>query len=77
MDFVIKPNRDYPHLSSVTENGQFRILVTWEPENLKSNSNAKILFDVTDIFLKDKPVATNYEFSITQNDRTIYSTKWS
>lgn len=72
MDFVIKPDRDYPHLSSVTQNGQFRILVTWEPENLKSNSNAKILFDVTDIFLRDKPIATNYEFSMTQNDRTIY-----
>ncbi|QLH03590.1 peptidase [Nitrosopumilus cobalaminigenes] len=72
MDFVITPNRDYPHLSSVTENGQFRILVSWEPENLKSNSNTKILFDVTDIFLKNKPVATNYEFSVTQDDRIIF-----
>lgn len=72
MDFVITPDRDYSHLSSVTENGQFRILVSWEPENLKSNSNAKILFDVTDIFLKNKPVATNYEFSITQNERIIF-----
>ena len=72
MDFVIKPDRDYIHLSSVTENGQFRILVFWEPENLKSNSNAKIFFDVTDIFLKNKPVATNYEFSMTQNDRVIF-----
>ncbi|MCV0430904.1 peptidase [Nitrosopumilus sp.] len=72
MNFVVKPDRDYSHMSSVTENGQFRILVSWEPENLKSNSNAKILFDVTDIFLKNKPVATNYEFSITQNDRIIF-----
>ena len=72
MDFIIKPDREYSHLSSVTENGQFRILVSWEPENLKSNSNAKILFDITDIFLKNKPVATNYEFSITQNERIIF-----
>ncbi len=72
MDFVIKPNQDYPHLSSVTENGQFRILVSWEPENLKSNSNGKILFDVTDIFLKNKPVATNYEFSVTQGEKILY-----
>jgi hypothetical protein len=43
-----------------------------EPENLKSNSNAKILFDVTDIFLKNKPVATNYEFSVTQNEKIIF-----
>ena len=72
MNFVIKPDRDYAHLSSVTDNGQFRILTTWEPENLQSNSSAKIIFDVTDIFLKNKPVATNYEFSVTQNNKIIY-----
>ncbi len=72
MNFVIKPDRDYIHLSSVTDNGQFRIFVSWEPENLKSNSNAQIFFDVTDIFLKNKPIATNYELSITQNDRVIF-----
>ena len=31
----------------------------------------KIIFDVTDIFLKNKPVSTNYEFSITQDDQLI------
>ena len=72
MDFIIEPNRDYVHLSSVTENGQFKILTTWEPENLKSNSNAKIIFDVTDIFLKNRLVSTSYEFSMTQNDRIIF-----
>ncbi|RMW35831.1 MAG: peptidase [Nitrosopumilus sp.] len=72
MNFVISPDRDYPHLSSVTENGQFRILVFWEPENLKSGSDAKILFDVTDVFLKNKPVSTNYQFSVTQNNKVIY-----
>ena len=72
MNFVIKPNRDYTHLSAITNNGQFRILAFWEPENLKSNSNTKILFDITDIFLKNKPVVVNYEFSVTQNDRIIF-----
>lgn len=72
MNFVITPDRDYAHLSAVTDNGQFRILVYTEPENLKSNSNAKILFDITDIFLKNKPVATNYEFSVTQNEKIVF-----
>ena len=72
MNFLITPDRDYPHLSSVTENGQFRILVSWEPENLKSGSHAKVLFDVTDVFLKNKPVSTNYQFSITQNNKVIH-----
>lgn len=72
MNFVIMPDRQEIHLSSVTDNGQFRVLVSWEPENLKSNSNAKIIFDITDIFLKNKPVSTNYDFSITQNDKIIF-----
>ena len=72
MNFVIKPDKDYSHLSSVTENGQFRILVSWEPEHLQSNSKAKIIFDVTDIFLKNRPIATEYEFSMTQGERIIF-----
>lgn len=72
MNFVIKPDRDYIHLSSVTENGQFRILTSMEPENLTSDSNAKIIFDVTDIFLKNRPVSTTYDFSVTQNEKIIF-----
>ena len=72
MNFLIKPNSDDIQLSSVTENGQFRILISWEPENLQSNSKTTIYFDVTDIFLKNRPIAVNYDFSITQNDKIIF-----
>ena len=72
MNFLIKPNSDDIQLSSVTENGQFRVLVSWEPQNLQSNSKTTIYFDITDIFLKNKPVAVNYDFSITQNDKIIF-----
>jgi hypothetical protein len=72
MTFLIKPNSDDIQLSSVTSNGQFRILVSWEPENLQSNSKARIYFDITDIFLKNRPIAVNYDFSITQNDKIIF-----
>ncbi len=75
MNFVIKPDLDYVRLSSVTENGQFKILTWWEPENLKSNANARIFFDVYDVFLKNRLVSTNYEFTITQNDRLIFEEK--
>jgi len=72
MNFLIKPNSDDIQLSSVTSNGQFRIFVTWEPKNLQSNSKATIYFDVIDVFLKDRPIAVNYDFSVTQNDRIIF-----
>jgi hypothetical protein len=72
INFLIKPNSDKTQLSSVTDNGQFRILVSWEPEILKSNSKTTINFDITDIFLKNKPIAVNYDFSMTQNGRIIF-----
>jgi len=72
MNFLIKPNSNDIQLSSVTENGQFRILVSWEPKYLQSNSKATIYFDITDIFLKNRPISVNYDFSITQNDKIIF-----
>ncbi len=59
MNFIIKPDRDYTHLSSVTDNGQFRILVSWEPEILESNSDAKIIFDVKCSSLLPKFISEN------------------
>jgi len=72
MDFLVKPASDEIQLSSVTENGQFRVLVSSEPENLKSNSKAKINFNFMDIFLKNRPITVTYDFQITQNGKIIY-----
>ena len=72
MNFVILPNSIDSYISSVTDNGQFRVLVQSDPQNLISGSNAKILFDITDIFLKNKSVAAIYELSVTHNGKIIF-----
>ncbi|MEJ2259754.1 MAG: peptidase, partial [Nitrosopumilaceae archaeon] len=72
MKFLGKPNSDETQLSSVTDNGQFRVLVSTEPENLKSNSPAKIKFNIMDVFLKNRPIAVEYDFSFIQNGKTIH-----
>ena len=72
MRFLIKPSSDKIQLSSVTENGQFRVLVSSEPENLQSNSNAKINFSIMDVFLKNRPIAVTYDFSMSKNGKTIH-----
>jgi hypothetical protein len=72
MAFRITPNSDEIQLSSITENGQFRVLVSSDPENLKSNSKAKINFNIMDVFLKNRPIAATYDFSISQNGKTIH-----
>ena len=68
MNFVIRPDADHPRIASVTENGQFRIFASWEPEELRSGQNTRIIFEVTDVFLKGAPIAAEYHFSVTTND---------
>lgn len=72
MKFRVTPNSDKIQYSSITENGQFRVLVSSEPEDLKSNSNAKINFNVMDVFLKNTPIAVDYDFSVTQDGKVIH-----
>ncbi|MFB5615200.1 MAG: peptidase [Candidatus Nitrosomaritimum yanchengensis] len=72
MKFLVKPSSNEIQLSSITDNGQFRVLVSTEPENLKSNSPAKIKFNIMDVFLKNRPIAVEYDFSVTQNGKTIH-----
>ncbi len=72
MNFLVKPNSDEIQLSSITGNGQFRVLVSSEPENLKSGSNAKINFNIMDVFLKNRPIAVTYDFSMTTIGKTIH-----
>jgi len=72
MDFLVKPNSEQIQLSSVTENGQFRVITSSDPENLKSDSKAKINFNIMDIFLKNRPIAATYDFSMNTNGKTIH-----
>ena len=72
MKFLVKPNSDEIQLSSITDNGQFRVLVSTDPENLKSNSPAKIKFNIMDVFLKNRPIAVDYDFTVTQNGKTLH-----
>ena len=73
MNFLISPGgeKDRARLTSVTENGQFRIFVSWEPEELKQGQSAKILFEIADVFLRNVPVAEEYMFFVTTKDGDV------
>lgn len=75
MKFLIKPSRENLPLSSITGNGQYKIKMNWEPYNVKSGSELTLFFDITDVFLKDKPVSTSYEINIAQGENKIYTTE--
>ena len=74
MDFMIKPTSDNLPLQTITGNGQFKIKLDWEPQDVKAGSNLKLYFDTMDVFFKDKPVSVSYDISILHNENEIYST---
>ena len=66
---VLKPESDLP-LSGVTENGQFKINLWWENE-IKSNSNIRLNYNILDTFLKDRPISVPYELKLFHNEKEI------
>ena len=68
------PAMDNLPLTTMTENAQFKIKLSWEPHNIESGSKATFLFDVTDVFLVDRPVAAKYDFSIIYDGEKIFQT---
>jgi len=74
MEFLIKPSDENLPLSTMTGNGQFRIKLNWEPHDIKSGSDITLFFDITDVFLKGRPVAVSYDLSVIQADDEIFST---
>ena len=72
MIFEFSPTQNDLPLSNITENGQYRINLSWEPQNVQSGSWTTFMVDVTDVFLLDRPVLANYDLSIIYGDRQIF-----
>jgi len=66
----IKPSDENLPLMGITKNGQFKVILSWEDE-IKSNSNVKLNYDILDTFLKDKPISVPYELKIFYNDNKV------
>jgi hypothetical protein len=73
MNFELKP-LDGASLSTVTGNGQFRISLDTKPKEIKSGSEVTFVFDVTDVFLKGRPVSASYEVSLIHQGNEFYRT---
>ena len=72
IEFAVMPTKKNLPLSTITENGQFRINLSWEPQNIQSGSKTKFLFDIMDIFLLDRPVSVSYDLSIIHDGKKIF-----
>ncbi|MGI0064521.1 MAG: peptidase, partial [Nitrosopumilaceae archaeon] len=73
MNFLLKPQSENLPLSTVTGNGQFRIILDWEPKDVNSGTKVKFNFNIIDVFLKDRTISVSYNLSIVHDGKAIFS----
>jgi len=71
MDFSIMPSADNLPLTTMTENAQFKLNLSWDPQNIESGSTVTFFFDILDAFLLDRPVSASYDLSIFHNGEKV------
>ncbi len=74
MDFSIIPSGNNLPLTTMTENAQFKLKLSWEPQNIQSGSTIVFFFDVFDAFLLDRQVSVSYDLSIMNNGNRVFQT---
>jgi len=74
MDFSIMPSGDNLPLTTMTENAQFKLNLSWKPQNIESGATVTFFFDILDAFLLDRPVSVSYNLSILDDDERIFQT---
>ena len=71
MDFSIMPSADNLPLTTMTENAQFKINLSWEPQNIKSGSTTTFYYEILDAFYVDRQVSVNHDLSIFHDGEEI------
>ena len=74
MRFSIMPSADNLPLTTMTENAQFKLNLSWSPQNIESGSTATFYFQILDAFLIDRQVAVSYDLSIFHDGEKIADT---
>jgi len=71
MDFSIMPSADNLPLTTMTENAQFKINLSWEPQSIKSGSTTMLYFQILDAFYVDRQVSASFDLSIFHDGEEI------
>ncbi len=72
LEYLFVPTDPDAPFSSLTNGGRYRINLSWEPEEIVSGSETKFFIEILDIYTKDKPVPTNYHFTVIHGDEEIF-----
>ena len=65
------PAADNLPLTTMTGNGQYKLNLSWEPQNIKSGSATTFYVDILDAFLVDRQVSVSYDLSIVHDGKKI------
>jgi len=74
MHFSIMPSADNLPLTTMTENAQFKINLSWKPQSIKSGSTTMLYFEILDAFYVDRQVSVSYDLSIFHDGEEIART---
>jgi len=74
MHFSIMPSADNLPLTTMTENAQFKLNLSWSPQNIESGSITTFYFQILDAFLIDRQVVVSYDLSIFHDGEKIADT---
>ena len=71
MDFSIMPSADNLPLTTMTENAQYKLNLSWEPQSIKSGSTTTFYYEILDAFYTDRQVSVNHDLSIFHDGEEI------
>jgi len=74
MDFSIMPSADNLSLTTMTENAQYKLNLSWEPQSIKSGSTTTFYIDILDAFYVDRQVSVSFDLSILHDGEEIART---
>ena len=72
LDFSIMPSGDSLPLTTMTENAQYKLNLSWKPRNIQSGSTATFFFEIFDAFLLDRQVSVGHDFTILHDGERIF-----
>jgi len=71
MHFSIMPSADNLPLTTMTENAQYKLNLSWEPQSIKSGSSTTFYYEILDTFYVDRQVSVNHDFFIFHDGEEI------
>ena len=72
LEYLFVPTDPDAPFSSITHGGRYRINLSWEPQEIVAGSETKFSIEILDIYTKDKPVPTDYHFTVIHGDEEIF-----